>query len=88
MSTNFNIDAIKPNTRFSELPTQAQRELEELYNFICAEKQRCEYIKNHLGVEHGKTMERIQTQTDKLTQVIYNKDNFYYRLWINSLLGI
>ncbi|KAG2232398.1 hypothetical protein INT48_007302 [Thamnidium elegans] len=49
--TSFRIDNILPSTRFSELPEQAQKELDELEKYVRLEAQRCEYIGNQKQLE-------------------------------------
>ncbi|CAO3576016.1 unnamed protein product [Absidia cylindrospora] len=41
--TNFRIDNILPTTRYTELPEQAKKELDELDRYIHGESQRCDH---------------------------------------------
>ena len=68
-STNFRIDNILFSTRFSELPEQAQRELDQLEQYIRAESQRCEFVKKQGVHKHGNLIQSAQQQTDSLYQV-------------------
>lgn len=69
VSTNFRIDNIMPNTRFSELPEQAQKELVELERYIRTEGQRCEYISKRGARQHANVIEAAKSQTESLSQV-------------------
>ena len=68
-SANFRIDNITPATRFSELPEQAQKELDELFQYIRSEGQKCEYILKHGSRQHVDTIQKAKADTDLLEQV-------------------
>ena len=72
IATNFRIDNITPSTRFSELPDQAQKELDELFQYIRSQGQKCEYILKH-GRQHVDTIQKGKSQTEALEQVIKGK---------------
>lgn len=67
--TSFRIDNILPSTRFSELPEQAQKELDELEKYVRLEGQRCEYIGNQKVPKHLEVMEKSSKDTEALSQV-------------------
>ncbi|GAA5811069.1 hypothetical protein MFLAVUS_004498 [Mucor flavus] len=66
--TSFRIDNILPSTRFSELPEQAQKELDELEKYVRLEGQRCEYIGNQKVPKHLEVMEKSSKDTEALSQ--------------------
>ncbi|KAI8327333.1 hypothetical protein EDC96DRAFT_532101 [Choanephora cucurbitarum] len=66
--TNFRIDNIMPSTRFTELPEQAQRELDTLEKYIRQEGQRCDYIRQQKFPQHLTAMSRAKKETDVLSQ--------------------
>lgn len=77
--TSFRIDNILPSTRFSELPEQAQKELDELEKYVRLEAQRCEYIGNQKVPKHLEVMEKSSKDTEALSQVnIYKKGEGIY----------
>lgn len=57
-----------PSTRFSELPEQAQKELDELEKYVRLEGQRCEYIGNHKLPQHLNAMTKAKKETESLSQ--------------------
>lgn len=59
-----------PSTRFSELPEQAQKELDELEKYVRLEGQRCEYIGNHKLPQHLNAMTKAKKETESLSQVL------------------
>lgn len=65
-----------PSTRFTELPEQAQKELDELEKYVRLEGQRCDYIGNHKIPQHLDSMSKAKKNTEILSQVskimIYN----------------
>lgn len=67
--TNFRIDNILSTTRFTELPEQAQKELDELEKYVRLEGQRCEYIGNHKVPQHVNVMNKAKKDTESLSQV-------------------
>jgi hypothetical protein len=67
--TSFRIDNISSSTRFTELPEQAQKELDELEKYIRTESQRCEYIKSHRMPQLIQKMENCKGDTESLSQV-------------------
>lgn len=67
--TNFRIDNILPSTRFTELPEQAQKELDELEKYVRTEGSRCEYIQKNKVPEHINAMENAKRDTETLSQV-------------------
>ncbi|CAO3659343.1 unnamed protein product [Rhizopus stolonifer] len=66
--TNFRIDNISSSTRFTELPEQAQKELDELEKYIRLEGQRSDYIKNHAASQQLQKMETCKQDTETLSQ--------------------
>ncbi|RCI04015.1 hypothetical protein CU098_012869, partial [Rhizopus stolonifer] len=66
--TNFRIDNISSSTRFTELPEQAQKELDELEKYIRLEGQRSDYIKNHAASQQIQKMETCKQDTETLSQ--------------------
>ncbi|KAG1457899.1 hypothetical protein G6F46_006401 [Rhizopus delemar] len=66
--TSFRIDNISSSTRFTELPEQAQKELDELEKYIRTEGQRCEYIKSHRMPQLIQKMENCKGDTESLSQ--------------------
>ncbi|KAI7895665.1 uncharacterized protein EV154DRAFT_598958 [Mucor mucedo] len=66
--TNFRIDNILSTTRFTELPEQAQKELDELEKYVRLEGQRCEYIGNHKVPQHVNVMNKAKKDTESLSQ--------------------
>ncbi|KAI9361015.1 hypothetical protein BD770DRAFT_383971 [Pilaira anomala] len=66
--TSFRIDNILPSTRFSELPEQAQKELDALEKYVRLEGQRCEYIGNQKVPKHLETIEKSKKGTEVLSQ--------------------
>ncbi|KAI9319287.1 hypothetical protein BX666DRAFT_1924684 [Dichotomocladium elegans] len=66
--TNFRIDNILPTTRFSELPEQAQTELDQLNQYIRGETQKCDFVLRHGARQHLDTIQDTQAQTDSLVQ--------------------
>lgn len=67
--TNFRIDNIMSTTRFTELPEQAQKELDELEKYIKMESQRCEYIGKQKMPKHLDAMDNARKNTEILSQV-------------------
>lgn len=67
--TNFRIDNILSTTRFTELPEQAQKELDELEKYVRLEGQRCEYIGNYKVPQHLNAMDKAKKDTESLSQV-------------------
>lgn len=67
--TNFRIDNIMSTTRFTELPEQAQKELDELEKYIRMESQRCEYIGKQKMPQHLDAMDNARKNTEILSQV-------------------
>jgi hypothetical protein len=74
--TGFRIDNISGSTRFTELPEQAQKELDELEKYIRLEGQRCEYIENNKMPQHTNAMEKAKKDTESLSQVKLRRINF------------
>lgn len=66
--TNFRIDNIMSTTRFTELPEQAQKELDELEKYIKMESQRCEYIGKQKMPQHLDAMDNARKNTEILSQ--------------------
>ncbi|ORZ01912.1 hypothetical protein BCR42DRAFT_457380 [Absidia repens] len=61
--TNFRIDNILPTTRYTELPEQAKKELDELDRYIHGESQRCSYsTKQALPKRHESMTEATREQ--------------------------
>lgn len=56
-------------TRFTELPEQAQKELDELEKYIRMESQRCEYIGKQKMPQHLDAMDNARKNTEILSQV-------------------
>ncbi|KAG2205741.1 hypothetical protein INT46_001512 [Mucor plumbeus] len=66
--TSFRIDNIMSTTRFTELPEQAQKELDELEKYIKMESQRCEYIGKQKMPQHLDAMDNARKNTEVLSQ--------------------
>ncbi|CEP17190.1 hypothetical protein [Parasitella parasitica] len=66
--TSFRIDNIMSTTRFTELPEQAQKELDELEKYIKMESQRCEYIGKQKMPQHLSAMDNAKKNTQILSQ--------------------
>ncbi|KAI8367069.1 hypothetical protein BD560DRAFT_147647 [Blakeslea trispora] len=73
--TNFRIDNILPSTRFTELPEQAQKELDTLENYIRQEGQRCDYIRQQKFPQHLTAMSKAKKETDVLSQELDTLSN-------------
>lgn len=70
-----------PTTRFTELPEQAQKELDELEKYIRLENQRNEYIKNHKIPRYFDTISQSKKSIDLLSQVyIYTYKRHFFSI--------
>ncbi|RCH91091.1 hypothetical protein CU097_012037, partial [Rhizopus azygosporus] len=66
--TNFRIDNITSTTRFTELPEQAQKELDEVEKYIRLESQRSEYIRNHKMPQQTQLINKCKEDIEALSQ--------------------
>ncbi|ORX62398.1 hypothetical protein DM01DRAFT_1404047 [Hesseltinella vesiculosa] len=80
-TTNFRIDNIQPSTRFSELPQQAQMELDEVQRHIEKEISMSKLLASQRMPEREKAMKSECQTIDDLTQ---KWDILKTRLMINS----
>ncbi|ORZ13187.1 hypothetical protein BCR42DRAFT_72445 [Absidia repens] len=73
--TNFRIDNILPSTRYTELPEQARKELDELAQYIHGESQRCDYIKKHAAPKRQDTMKEAKHEYEILSYKLDSLSN-------------
>lgn len=67
--TNFRIDNILPSTRYTELPEQARKELDELDRYVHGESQRCDYIVKHAAPKRQEAMKYAKHEQELLASV-------------------
>lgn len=67
--TNFRIDNILPTTRYTELPEQAKKELDELDQYIHGESHRCDYLVKHVIPKQHESIKQAKHDQEMLSYV-------------------